>query len=112
MKIAVVGNDEADAEKQEETPVPLRHLIHRRNLVIDQGFGSLATADNLEAGIPLELGDGDFTKTQQILSSIYEYLGYRPFRAAYPLRRDGKFAPKMGRKPMGRICRTAVERFV
>ena len=55
-------NDEEEPDKKEETPISLRHLAQCRNLAIDQGYGSCAIADNLEAGVSCELGNGDFTK--------------------------------------------------
>ena len=58
----LVKTDDAEATKKEETPIPVRHLIHCRNLATDQGFDSHAIADGLEDGIPFELGNGRYSE--------------------------------------------------
>ena len=72
-KMSAVENDEADAAEKEETPSPIRSLAQCRNLAADQGCRRFAISDNLESGDSCEHGNGDFTKTQQIFISIYDY---------------------------------------
>ena len=55
-------NDDAEATKNAETPISPRRLIQCRNLPIDQGCDSYAIADNLEDGIPSELGNACYSK--------------------------------------------------